>query len=229
MNRNVVDFVIKRILTPIVFGYMQIVAWTSHWRIIKRRQIDDIRTYNKPVIFAFWHNQLVLMPSWYKNSFPEKPLSVLISKSKDGEYIQKVIDYFKFSIVRGSSRRGGDKALLGLIDKLKKGSMIAITPDGPRGPRYVVQKGVIKLAQTTGCEIIPVAYDSNWKIVLRTWDRLKVPLPLGNIYAICGNPIIVSSEASKDELEDNRRLLEDELNRINREVARRVAWWWGRK
>lgn len=229
MKKKLLNFLIKKILTPLVYAYMQLVGWTSHWRIIKRRQLDDIRKEGEIVIFTFWHNQLVLMPYWYKNSFPSKPLSVLISKSKDGEYIRKIIEYFRFDVVRGSSSQGGQTALRGLIERLKKGNIIGITPDGPKGPRYKVQKGVIMLAQATGCRIFPAACDTSWKIVMRTWDRFRIPLPMGNIYAICGKPISVPADADKEELEKKRKELESELNRINRDVSRRVAWWVGKR
>ena len=229
MKKKLLDFLIKRILTPFAYGYMHFVAWTSHWRIINRRQLDEIKNDDENVIFAFWHNQLVLMPYWYKNNFPNKELSVLISKSKDGDYLREVVEYFKFDTVRGSTSKGGDVALRALMEKVNKGFMIGITPDGPRGPRYIVQKGVIKLAQATGCRIVPVAYDTSWKVILRTWDRLKVPLPMGNVYCIFGKPLTISTSSQKNNLEEKRIRLEEELNRINKEVARRVAWWVGVK
>jgi lysophospholipid acyltransferase (LPLAT)-like uncharacterized protein len=140
-----------------------------------------------------------------------------------------VIEYFKFDVVRGSSSQGGRTALKGMIERLKEGFIVGITPDGPKGPRYKVQKGVILLAQATGCRILPVACDTSWKAVLRTWDRFRIPLPMGNIYAMCGKPVTVPAKASKKELENKRMQLEAELNRINNEASRRVAWWVGRK
>lgn len=228
-NGKFIDFLIKKMIIPFAYAYMQLVAWTSHWRSINRSQIEQIKKKGETVIFAFWHNQLVLMPYLYKNSFTSKKVSVLISWSKDGEYIKKVVEYFKFDVVRGSTSQGGRSAFRGLIERLKQGYLVGITPDGPRGPRYKVQKGVILLAQLTGCRIIPVACDTSWKMELRTWDRLRVPLPMGNMYAICGKPIPIHVNASKTEIEKKQQELENELIRINKEAKRRVAWWVGKR
>ena len=104
-------------------------------------------------------------------------LAALVSASKDGAFLAGILECFGVQPVRGSSSRRGPQALLELTTWAERGYDLAITPDGPRGPCYVVQDGVMSLAQLTGLPIVPVSYHVNWKIQLKSWDRFQIPLP----------------------------------------------------
>ena len=118
-----------------------------------------------------------------KRGRPDSP--AIVSASRDGAFLTGILEYFKVQPVRGSSSRRGPQALLELTTWAERGYDLAITPDGPRGPRYVVQDGVISLAQLTGLPIVPVSYYVNWKIRVKSWDRFQIPLPFSLCEMIC--------------------------------------------
>jgi lysophospholipid acyltransferase (LPLAT)-like uncharacterized protein len=131
-----------------------------------------------PVIFAFWHNRILLMPYIYRKVSPGRRLKVMISRSRDGEFISAVAARFGIGAVRGSSSRGAVSALREAVRVLQEGaSDIGITPDGPRGPRHVVQEGVVRMARQSGAAVVPVTYALSWKWEANSWDRFQVPLP----------------------------------------------------
>lgn len=166
---------------------------------------------DKNYIFAFWHNQFFIMPYYYRRMLGKRHISVLTSLSRDGEYISRLLHKFGFNTVRGSSSYGGDQALRLLIRETEKGNDIAVTPDGPRGPRHVVQTGVITLASLTGCPIVPVGYRVNKKKTLNTWDRFIIPCPFSRGKLTIARPIYIPKDISDQEKEGIRRVLEDTL------------------
>lgn len=174
-----------------------------------------------PVIFAVWHNRLALVLSLYarlvQRRQPGRRMAALVSASKDGALLARVLELFQVEPVRGSSSRRGPQALRELVTWGGNGCDLAITPDGPRGPRYSVQEGIVALAQLTGRPILPVAYDLNWKLQLRSWDRFQIPLPFARCHVCTGRLIHVPREASAVEREQLRRQLEDALREITRD------------
>jgi lysophospholipid acyltransferase (LPLAT)-like uncharacterized protein len=134
-----------------------------------------------PVIFATWHNRLALsMACWhYVNRHrPQSRLAAMISASKDGGLLANVLERFGVTPVRGSTSRRGRQALLEAARLVQRGYDVAITPDGPRGPKYRVQEGIVALAQLTGRPIVPTRVRIRGRIDLRSWDRFQIPLPL---------------------------------------------------
>jgi hypothetical protein len=119
--------------------------------------------------------------------------------------------------VRGSSSRRGPQALLELTSWLERGYNLAITPDGPRGPRYVVQPGVVALGQITGAPVIPISYRASRKFTLRSWDQFQIPLPFSRCEIILGKPICFPRDASDAEREVLRKQLEEALLVITRD------------
>ena len=144
-----------------------------------------------PGIFPFWH-RCVLPATWiYRHQHP----AVMTSRSLDGEYIARVIRRFGFLPVRGSSTRGGQRALLEMNKLLAEGHAVAFTIDGPRGPRYVAKRGPVLLARMTGVAITAfyVAVERAW--VLKTWDALMIPKPFSRIYVRFAKKIFVPADA----------------------------------
>jgi lysophospholipid acyltransferase (LPLAT)-like uncharacterized protein len=171
----------------------------------------------RPAIFCVWHNRLALSLLMYRHyarqARQEHRLAALVSASRDGGIAARILELFGVKPVRGSTSRRGPQALLELTTWAAQGYDLAITPDGPRGPRYVVQPGVVALAQVTGRPIVPAAYHLRWKFCLRSWDRFQVPLPFGRVEMRFGEPFPVPREATEGEreqarLELQRRLLE---------------------
>jgi len=173
------------------------------------------RALARPVIFCIWHNRLALSMVVHRK-YPRK-LAALISASKDGALLSAVLRKFGVLAVRGSSSRRGPQALLELTSQAERGHNVAITPDGPRGPRYVVQEGVISLAQVTGLPIVPVTWNTRQKICTRSWDRFQIPLPFGRCEMVLNQPIMVPRGASEAEREELRAELERSLRESSRD------------
>ena len=171
-----------------------------------------------PAIYCFWHNRLALciVPYWHYiqmgRALPR--IAGLVSASKDGGFLAGVLECFGVQPVRGSSSRRGAQAMLELTTWVDRGYSVSITPDGPRGPRYEVQEGVMTLAQLTGLPIVPYSCNLGWKIRLKSWDRFQIPLPFSRCEMVFEQPIQVPREASDDEREALRLRLEASLRSI---------------
>src|SRR5713101_987127 len=174
-----------------------------------------------PVIFCMWHNRLALTTKAYYGLVRKRShtdgLAAMVSASKDGALLASILECFKFQPVRGSSSRRGRQALLELTTWAERGYDLAITPDGPRGPCYIVQEGVTSLAQLTGFPIMPVSYHLGWKIRLKSWDRFQIPLPFSRCEMIYEKPIHVPREATEEQREALRRQLEQTLRTISKD------------
>jgi lysophospholipid acyltransferase (LPLAT)-like uncharacterized protein len=180
------------------------------WRIEDQSGLL-INTPQRPMIFAFWHNRLFLMPYLFrKHWIPRKHdrVAVLVSASKDGEKLARVLKQFNLVCVRGSSSRRGREALRELTRLQKDGYDVGITPDGPRGPKYQVQPGIISLAQLTQSPIVPVSYLVSRKIVFKSWDSFMLPLPFAGCTLRIGVPITVAHDADEQSRESKRIELE---------------------
>lgn len=158
-------------------------------------------------IYAVWHAQLAFALYAYR----DLGVSVLVSKSKDGEYVARIARKLGFNTVRGSTSRNASQSLMELVDLAKAGLPIAITPDGPKGPKEKVQQGIVYVAQKSGREIIPVGIGLSNRIVLNSWDNFEIPLPFGKAALVYSAPIKVSDT---DNLEAKAAELEAALNNL---------------
>jgi lysophospholipid acyltransferase (LPLAT)-like uncharacterized protein len=145
--------------------------------------------------------------------------AILVSRSNDGEMMAQVLERQGHFPIRGSTSRSGVRALSRLIKAVKeKNCPGVIVPDGPRGPRFKVQPGIIALAQKTGYPIVPISFSARRVKVFPSWDRFILPYPFNKGRVIYGDPIQVPSELNPDTREVYRTKLENEMNRITREV-----------
>lgn len=172
-------------------------------------------------IYCLWHNRLVLCMEAYQARVRQggagAGLAALISASKDGAFLAAILECFSVQPVRGSSSRRGPQALLELTSWAERGYDLAITPDGPRGPRYVVQSGAMSLAQLTGLPIVPFGFYAHRKIQLKSWDGFQIPWPFTRCDLIWGKPIYVPREAPDAQREEIRLELEQALKNISRD------------
>lgn len=196
-------------------------ALAKTWRVDLR---DESRLFEPgqdgPVLFALWHNRLALAMtawSWVRGRRPEAGLAALISASRDGGLLARTFEHFGVTPVRGSSSRRGPQALVELVSALRGNYHAAITPDGPRGPKYRVQPGIISLAQISGAPIVPFGAIVHPKKQLRSWDAFQIPLPFARCELSFGKAIRVPREATDSERESARVQLETELLRANPE------------
>ena len=174
-----------------------------------------------PVIFCLWHNRLATcIKALDVHRRPHNSgagMVALVSASKDGAFLSRVLEWFGVQPVRGSSSRRGAQALRELTTWAERGYDLTITPDGPRGPCYQIQDGITSLAQLTGLPIVPVALNLNWKISLKSWDRFQIPLPFARCDVCLGTAFRVPAEASDADREKLRWRLETELRAITRD------------
>lgn len=180
---------VQNFLSFLIAGYIRFVYYTS------RRQMDfdplaaPYVTGDLPAIFSFWHGNLLMIAP----VCPKVKTHVLISTHHDGDIIARTVDRFGIKAIRGSSRHGGREAAKQAIKVLKSGGRIAITPDGPKGPRLKIQEGVITLANAANVPIIPVACSSTRHKLLGSWDKFILVFPFGSLRYRVGAPMVSPS------------------------------------
>lgn len=210
---------LRKILATVVYVLIRTIAFTVRFRWEYAPGVLESKT--RPLIFCIWHNRLalsLLMHEDFAQKIGQKRrLAAMVSASRDGGVLARVLEHFKVQPVRGSSSRRGPQALLELRSWAEQGYDLAITPDGPRGPKYVVQHGVISLAQLTGCPIVPASQRLAWKYTLGSWDGFQVPLPFTRAVMKFGEPLSIPREASEEERAKLRAELERRLNELTRD------------
>ena len=210
----------QRLAAALIYALAHALAATLRFRL------NDPSGYfsNAPqekIIFALWHNRLALSLILYRRYVARRDrsrrLAAMVSASRDGGMLAGVLERFGVEPVRGSSSRRGPQALREMVSWGKRGHDLAITPDGPRGPRYAVQEGVISTAQLTGLPIVPVSYHLNWKIQAKSWDRFQIPLPFARCEVTIGKILRVPRETDAAGREELRKQLEAEMRAISRD------------
>jgi lysophospholipid acyltransferase (LPLAT)-like uncharacterized protein len=184
-----------------------------------REHVDSCLRRGERVIVAFWHGRLLMMPFVY----PGHVGTILISQHRDGEYIARIAERLGFSVARGSTTRGGAVGYRQLIQALRDGSHVVITPDGPKGPRQRVKSGVIELARLTGMPILPVAFGAWPRTIVKSWDHFLVPHPFGQGVYAWGEPIYVPADADKAAVEKFQSMVADRLDALVAEADARAA------
>ena len=174
--------------------------------------------FDRDHVFAFWHSHQLSGLMIYRN----RGIHILISRSKDGEYVARLAKTFGYYPERGSSSRGAVVGARALVEAARRGRPVAITPDGPRGPRQTVQGGALFVARQSGRAIVPVAigYDRFW--ALNSWDRFRIPKPFAHGVALFGDPIPVPQDADEQVMKAVRDQLRDALMKLE-EAADRQA------
>jgi len=196
---------------------LMMATWRLHW-------MDGglLPVLPGPVIFCTWHNRLALAMAangdFVREKWPCAGLCAMISASRDGAFLASLVEPFGVVAIRGSTSRRGPQALLEATTWMEKNYSIAITPDGPRGPAYKVQEGVIHLAQVTGRPIIPMSNYTRHKITLRrSWDKFQIPLPFSRCEMRFGRPLWAPRDATEEDREQLRRELEKAMMEITRD------------
>ena len=171
------------------------------------------RNPDQPRIWAFWHSRILMMPYLYARLCPGRRMLMMVSRSRDGEFITRIMNRFGIDGARGSSSKGGSDALRELLRELERPQArdIGITPDGPRGPREKVQDGVLALAANSRRAIYPITlrYSRCWR--LGSWDRFQIPQPGAVCRVIIGPAVAAPKSAESSELDRVRNELEKAL------------------
>jgi len=205
-------------IPPLGATVIRVLAATWRFRIVGYQHLDAARTVGKPVVYAFWHGRLLPLAYLHRG----EGARVLASEHKDGELLGRTIRYLGLDYVRGSSTRGGTKAILALVDAFRAGHNVALTVDGPRGPRFEVKPGVIEVAKLTGGAIVPVASASRRHRTFSSWDAFELPAPFTRVYVAYGEPLRVAPDAGRDAQESARAVLESRLRALTEACDREV-------
>lgn len=163
-----------------------------------------------PVIYVVWHARLLLLPYLYR----DRGLRVLISRSRDGELVTRLVRRFGFVVIRGSSTRGGAEGLRSLARALGAGHSVVLVPDGPRGPSETVKPGVVTLARMTGAPVVPLALGASAEWRAQSWDGFRVPKPFARCIVRFGDPLRVARRRDKQADEGPRKEIEAALHAV---------------
>lgn len=178
-----------RTRVAIRLGTWLLSALGTTWRVrVHGRQSLLARAADAPrVVYTLWHGQM--LPILWAH---RQPTGVMISEHRDGEIIARIVGFFGFFGVRGSSSRGGTRALLEAVQVLKRGADMAITPDGPRGPRHSFAPGALALAHRAGVPVVSITahVDRTWR--LRSWDGFEIPKPFARVTIAYGTPVVLA-------------------------------------
>jgi len=200
------------LLTRLLAGYLAVtyktLRWTREGQEIADTVQADALAKGSGAILALWHSRVPVGPATWPQG-PERPeIRVLVSQSRDGELIARVIARLGLPSIRGSSlkktdthkNKGGEQAFRDMVKWVKDGGAMAITPDGPRGPVEVMQKGAVALARVSGAPLLFVGVAVNPCIRLKTWDRTIIPLPFAKAAMVWDGPVLAGREDDPDML-----------------------------
>ncbi len=202
MKKSIRLYLQNKLLPFIMQLYVRFVYFTSK-KNFYHPLIDAEKTY----VVSFWHGELLMQSFNYHKLKPTGTVKAMISEHRDGEAITKMVEYLNIGSVRGSSSKGGLKALINAIKELKSGVEVAITPDGPRGPRHSVADGIVAIAKKTQSEILILNYKPTSYWQLKSWDKFVIPKPFGTINFYISEPFSVNDM----EMNDAKELIKEKM------------------
>lgn len=177
-------------------GVLVIRALASTWRyrVVNGEAVEALRRSRQPMILALWHGQM-LVPLWHHRA---QGIAILISEHRDGEIIARIADSLRLRTVRGSTSRGGGRALVGLVRELTAGHDIAITPDGPRGPAESFAPGALVAAQRAHAPVVAIGVHAPRAWRLKSWDRFLIPKPFSRVHIAYSDPTHVDAATPRE-------------------------------
>lgn len=201
--------VLQHTLAMLLAGYMRLVKASTHWEIRGLEVITPLWQGKAGVIGTLWHGRVMLaLAAW---PMDKQTPAFLISRSKDGTFIARATSALGAKVIRGSAKnqrkskdKGGSAAFRQMIHHVDHGGLMAITPDGPRGPLMQASMGAIRLAKLTGAPIVCLAVSTRWGKRFASWDRFILPLPFGRGVVVWKGPVCVPADADDALLEEKR-------------------------
>jgi lysophospholipid acyltransferase (LPLAT)-like uncharacterized protein len=200
---------------PLGAAFVSGLLATTRVERIDAENFMHFRRRGTPVIFVFWHGNLLPLVHYHRH----QGIVVLVSEHSDGERIARILARRGFGTVRGSSTRGGVRGLRALVRAAREGKDLALTPDGPRGPRGEFKPGALAVARMTGLPLIPLAVTAEPSWALGSWDRFMVPKPFAKVRIQYLPPRLVTRDASRAELEELAAGLGAELNAVGARLS----------
>lgn len=204
LRQRIVIYLAEKVFFAAIF----LIGKTVRFEVENLRSMEDIFAEGKIPIYTFWHDRIFLGTYFFRN----RGIIVMSSESFDSEYTARVIQRFGYGIVKGSSTRGGIRALTKMIRLMKRGFPMGFTLDGPKGPRYVAKSGAILLAKKSGNPIMPFVVEAKRFWTINSWDKLQIPKPFTRARVIICEPVYVSKTAENEELEMYRSLVQARLD-----------------
>lgn len=206
-------------IVPILgFLYIRLLKATVRLRYDGLEHLEEVRRSGR-FILALWHSRFAMM----RYGYPGDSLAVLISLHRDAQMLGRTLRWLGLDTVDGSSTRGGAAGLREILRRVRDGWDIAITPDGPKGPRRRLKPGVITTARLAGIPILPATFSAKPAKRIRSWDRTLLPWPFARGLILYGAPIRVPRDAGEREQERLRLLVEEAMNRLADEADRRTG------
>ena len=198
------------LIASVGYRLVSLLGATLRWRTEGLEHVDAIVRGGRQPVMAFWHGRI--LPATYY--FRRRGIVVITSENFDGEWIAGIIERFGYGTARGSTSRGGRKALLQLRREMAAGKPAGFTIDGPRGPARVAQPGAVWLAKATGNPVLPFHLEASRHWTLHSWDRTQIPKPFATVALAVGEPFSVPADADAAAIEQGRQLLEQRLQML---------------
>jgi lysophospholipid acyltransferase (LPLAT)-like uncharacterized protein len=202
---------LKNIGVPIIYVAFRLFSLTLRFKWRNREHLEPLLRGDKPVIFAFWHQDLVATTRLGAYARRFRPIAIMTSLSRDGEVYSILLRWLGFTVVRGSSSRGAVRGIIRLKRALESGTSVAVAVDGPLGRPRVVKPGVVLLAKLTDAPIVPFTILLARKKTLHSWDACEVPAPFSHGEVIIHPPVYVPPAADHQTIEAIRKQLEQTL------------------
>jgi len=195
--------ILSRILPPLVFVFISLISLTVKKRFHLPKEVPS-----EPFMVSFWHGKIMLSPYIYKRLRKDVKIGVIISDHFDGAIIAGAMKYFGFDTIRGSSTKGGIKALKESFKLVDSGYDIAITPDGPKGPFQSVADGIVSISKKKKMKIVAFNYKATSFWQLNSWDKFMIPKPFSTVDFYASEPFDVFDL----EMDEAKELIKDRLN-----------------
>jgi lysophospholipid acyltransferase (LPLAT)-like uncharacterized protein len=209
-RRSPVKRVEAAALAAVGYRFVQLLGSTLRWKTDGLEHFDAIVAGGHQPVMAFWHGRILPATYYYRR----RGIVVITSENFDGEWIAGIIERFGYGTARGSTSRGGRRALLQLVRDMAAGKPAGFTLDGPRGPARVAQPGAVWLAKTTGNPVLPFHLEANRHWTMNSWDRTQIPRPFSTVAIAMGEPFHVAADADEAGLERARLMLEERLGAL---------------
>jgi lysophospholipid acyltransferase (LPLAT)-like uncharacterized protein len=209
--------IVIRIVDLVCYVVMRLIGATVRFEVEGWENYESVIDSCHLPIWPFWHDRIFLSTVYFQH----RGIVVITSKSSDGEYIARFIQRFGFGAIRGSSSRGGARALVEMRRSMQKGREIAFTVDGPRGPRYEAKPGPAYLARLTGNPILPFLTQPKKYWTLNSWDRLQIPKPFTKALLVIAEPFFVDTDSGDEGVQGAVHKMQASLDRL---VERGREW-----
>jgi len=204
--RRILSFVASLLIR--ILGYTWRIEWRGEDKLRKAREISG------QIVFSFWHGRLLVLSFTHRH----KNIHVLASEHPDGDLMGQTIEWLGFGHLKGSTSKGGARALRQLTSVLRNGFDVGLTVDGPRGPRGIVQQGAVEVARMSGSVVVPVSNSARPRRLFSSWDRFQFPYPFARVIVEYGEPIVIPSRATEKERAELKNKLQQSLNELTKKL-----------